>query len=98
MSKKVLIIAYYFPPMPVIGAQRPYGLAKYLQNFGWEPTVLTIKHSGNPPPGMRVITTDYTDRIASVKKMIGLNANTGIHQQLGITITKNFNYPTWKSK
>jgi hypothetical protein len=39
--KKVLIIAYYFPPMGGSGVQRPFQLAKYLREFGWEPVVLT---------------------------------------------------------
>lgn len=98
MAKKVLIIAYCFPPLPVIGSQRPYGLAKYLRRFDWDPIVLTIKHPGNSPAGIEVIESDYTDRIASIKKMIGLKSDTGIHQQLGLEITKNFNYSTWKSK
>ncbi len=98
MGKKVLIIAYCFPPMPVIGSQRPYGLAKYLQRFDWEPIVLTVKHPGNFPPGIKVIATDYTDIIAVLKKMIGVDPYTGIHQQLGIEITKNYNHPTWKGK
>jgi len=39
--KRVLIIAYYFPPMGGSGVQRPLGLAKYLHHFGWEPVVMT---------------------------------------------------------
>ncbi len=38
--KRVLIIAYYFPPMGGSGVQRPLGLAKYLPQFGWDPVVL----------------------------------------------------------
>ena len=98
MKKKVLIIAYCFPPMPVIGSQRPHGLAKYLQFFDWEPIVLTVRHPGKFPHGIKVVATDFTDRIAVLKKMIGFDSDAGIHQQLGIKITKHFNYPTWKSK
>ena len=39
--KRVLLIAYAYPPCSEIGAIRPAGLAKYLPRFGWEPTVLT---------------------------------------------------------
>jgi glycosyltransferase involved in cell wall biosynthesis len=42
MSKKVLIIAYYFPPIGGSGVVRIIKLAKYLPQFGWEPTVLTV--------------------------------------------------------
>jgi len=44
--KRVLIIAYYFPPMGGSGVQRPLGLAKYLADFGWKPVVIT------PEPGI----------------------------------------------
>jgi len=42
---KVLIIAYYFPPMGFSGVQRTVKFAKYLREFGWEPVILTT----NPP-------------------------------------------------
>jgi glycosyltransferase involved in cell wall biosynthesis len=41
--KKVLIIAYYFPPMGGAAAQRNLKFVKYLRRFGWEPVVLTHK-------------------------------------------------------
>ncbi len=39
--RRVLLIAYWFPPQPAAGALRPYYLARHLNTFGWEPTVLT---------------------------------------------------------
>lgn len=44
--KRVLIVAYYFPPMGGSGVQRPLGLAKYLAEFGWKPVIIT------PEPGI----------------------------------------------
>lgn len=41
--KKVLIIAYYFPPLGMGGVQRVTKFAKYLPLFGWKPYVLTVK-------------------------------------------------------
>lgn len=40
--KKVLVIAYYFPPMGFSGIQRTLKFVKYLSGYGWQPTVLTI--------------------------------------------------------
>ncbi len=40
--KKVLIIAYYFPPLGGSGVQRTLKFVKYLPEYGWEPTVLTV--------------------------------------------------------
>lgn len=42
-DKKVLMIAYQFPPMGGSGVQRSAKFAKYLGRFGWTPTVFTIK-------------------------------------------------------
>jgi hypothetical protein len=38
---KVLILAYYYPPMGLSGVQRTLKFTKYMHNFGWEPTVIT---------------------------------------------------------
>ncbi len=40
--RKVLMLAYYFPPMGLSGVQRTAKFVKYLPEFGWKPIVLTI--------------------------------------------------------
>lgn len=40
--KKVLIIAYYFPPLGWSGVQRTLKFIKYLRDFDWEPIVVTV--------------------------------------------------------
>lgn len=40
--RKLLVIAYYYPPMGLSGVLRIAKFTKYLQRFGWEPTVLTV--------------------------------------------------------
>ena len=42
-SKKVLFIAYLFPPAGGGGVQRSSKFVKYLPKFGWQPLVLTVK-------------------------------------------------------
>jgi len=68
--KKVLIIAYYFPPIGGGGVQRTVKFAKYLPEFGWEPIILTVKdvayRSYDPTPfdevpGARVVRTGSLD-------------------------------------
>ncbi len=44
--RKVLMIAYYFPPMGLSGVQRTVKFAKFLPKFGWKPTVLTVEATG----------------------------------------------------
>ena len=39
--KKVLMIAYFFPPLGGAGVQRTLKFVKYLPKFGWDPIVLT---------------------------------------------------------
>ena len=48
--KKVLILAYDFPPYVSVGGLRPYNWFKYLKEFGVEPIVVTRQwenHHGN---------------------------------------------------
>jgi hypothetical protein len=44
-SRKILIVAYHFPPDAAVGALRPLKFAKYLPHYGWEPWILTVKPS-----------------------------------------------------
>lgn len=43
---KVLVVAYYFPPMGLSGVQRTLKFVKYLKNYNWEPTVITTNEVG----------------------------------------------------
>ncbi len=38
---KVLVLAYYYPPMGLSGVQRTLKFTKYMSQFNWEPTVIT---------------------------------------------------------
>jgi len=43
MTKRVLMVAYHFPPMnQSSGIQRTLRFAQYLPEYGWEPAVLTV--------------------------------------------------------
>jgi hypothetical protein len=44
--RRVLIVAYYFPPMGMSGVQRVAKFARYLPRSGWQPTVLTVEPAG----------------------------------------------------
>ena len=44
-NKKVLMIAFHFPPDASVGAQRTFKTAEYLPQYGWDPIVLTAKES-----------------------------------------------------
>lgn len=38
---KVLVIAYYYPPLGLSGVQRTLKFTKYMKKFDWHPTVIT---------------------------------------------------------
>ena len=63
--KKVLYIAYLYPPISNSGTQRSVKFTKHLSKFGWEPYVLT---SSNPMGNN--IDNKLLDEIANVKNII----------------------------
>jgi glycosyltransferase involved in cell wall biosynthesis len=77
--KRVLFVAYLFPPIANSGTQRPLKFAKYLSRFGWKPTVLTAADFADHrvdeallddiPAGVRVVRVpmlhDYVGRAIS---------------------------------
>lgn len=46
--KRLLIIAYYFPPSGGPGVQRVLKYTKYLPEFGWQPFVFTVENGTFP--------------------------------------------------
>ncbi len=44
--RRVLVLAYYFPPMGMSGVQRTAKFVKYLPSVGWHPTVVTCEPRG----------------------------------------------------
>lgn len=62
--KRVLVIAYFFPPAGAVGVYRTLKFAKFLPEFGWEPVVLAPSNGKFPtydptlleliPPGVVV--------------------------------------------
>jgi len=87
--KNVLIITYFFPPMPEIGATRLYGLAKYLPETGWNPIVLAPILPGEPDSQFHVIQTPYDDAVALWKRRMGLNTKKSLNEQFDVSKPKN---------
>lgn len=48
MARRLLVVAYYFPPSGGPGVQRVLKHVKYLPEFGWEPVVLTVRDGEFP--------------------------------------------------
>lgn len=81
MTKKVLIITYYWPPAGGPGVQRVLKFAKYLPEFGWEPIILTVKNGDYPaideslekdiPPTLKVFKTKTLEPFTIYKLLTG---------------------------
>ena len=81
--KKVLIIAYSFPPNPAVSSLRIRGMVKYLPEFGWEPIVLTpaMPERSNSIFNVKLVETPYHDVLASWRKRLGLNPDRAVQIQ-----------------
>ncbi|MDB5034856.1 MAG: glycosyl transferase, group 1 [Chlorobi bacterium] len=86
--KKVLIVAYYFPPSGGPGVQRVLKYVQYLRDFGWEPVVLTVKDGNFPardesllakiPSDVKVIRTDIFEPYDLYRKLTGKQKSAAI--------------------
>ena len=50
--KKILILAYRYPPQSAIGSVRPSKLVKYLTADGYSPDVISVCHGSAPDDGV----------------------------------------------
>lgn len=44
MTKKLLMVCYYFPPLLDVGCKRSVAFAKYLKTQGWSPYILSVRN------------------------------------------------------
>lgn len=49
MTKRVLTVAYYYPPLATSGSMRPLAFSRHLDRGKWSPIVLTIDPDCRPP-------------------------------------------------
>ena len=98
---KILIIAYYYPPINTGGTARPMKMAKYLPEFGHEVTVLTHSYDSTnlETPGIiRVKDTSYNkgrDSFLRRIRWLGLRLVTEALNMVGIYHSI---YTWWKWK
>jgi glycosyltransferase involved in cell wall biosynthesis len=85
--KRLLLIAFDFPPRRTSGVYRPSALTKYLSRSGWMPTVLTVQVRKTDlqdpvllkrvPPQVEVVRTKYLDVTRWEKPSAGAVRNLG---------------------
>lgn len=93
MSKKVLMICYYYPPIGGIGSERPFHVSRLLPEFGWEPVVITPRlgtlytigagEGMGEPPGVTVRRTPNPDLSFRFKRALGFDLSQRVESQLG---------------
>jgi glycosyltransferase involved in cell wall biosynthesis len=54
-ARRVLMLAYAFPPENQPGAARPFRFFRYLPDFGYLPLVITASPQPHPVPGVHVV-------------------------------------------
>ena len=79
--RRVLVVAYYFPPSGGPGVQRTLKMVKYLPEFGWDPVVLTVRDADWPardvsllaeiPSDIPVIRTSIPEPYALYRRLTG---------------------------
>lgn len=47
VSRRVLMVSYWYPPTPGAGAARAAGFSRHLPGFGWDPVVLAAAAGGS---------------------------------------------------
>lgn len=75
------------------GGGRVPGLAKYLQDFGWRPIIITVPLPVKPNLGCKIIETSYRNALDSWVRLLRFNPNESIREQVnqrvGITSKKS---------
>ena len=61
--KKLLILAYDFPPYVSVGGLRPYNWFKYLKDFGVEPIIVTRQWSNKQGNHLDYISAGWSDEV-----------------------------------
>lgn len=95
--KRVLVIAYYWPPSGGSGVQRWVKFVKYLSDYGWEPVVFAPENADYPsldpsfekevPPGVEVLRGPIWEPYAAYRKLMGKGASTDMNTLTGAVAT-----------
>jgi len=73
-NRKLLMVSALFSPTSGPGSVRSRKFARYLGEFGWEPTVLTVREPAGPGKGgtspFRLVEARFPDPASRVKRML----------------------------
>jgi hypothetical protein len=87
-SRRLLLIAYYFPPAGGPAVQRVLQFVEHLPDTGWQPTVLTVRSGAYPnrdpsllddiPASVEVVRTPSLDPLALYGQVMGGGEGDGL--------------------
>jgi glycosyltransferase involved in cell wall biosynthesis len=90
MTKRVLIITYYWPPSGGVAVQRVLKFTKYLRDFNWEPVIYTVSNGEFPEldysqiseisTDLKVYKTKIWEPYTLYKRITGKKKKVGIHR------------------
>lgn len=101
---RVLVVAYYYPPLGLSGVQRTLKFTKYMKDYNWAPTVLTTGKVGYfaydtallkeaEQAGVDIVRTEGLNPQAVLKRLGNITMpSTRVHKILG-RISKTFLIP-----
>lgn len=90
--RRVLLIAYYFPPIAATGGMRPLNFCRHLASYGWAPQVLATDHGSALPP--HAVDRELLDRVPPDVEVIRvphpnpLGRLLGFRERLGQLLTQ----------
>lgn len=87
--KKLLILAYDFPPYVSVGGLRPYNWFRYLKEFGVEPIVITRQWSNQYGNHLDYIAPGSSDHTIVEKSEFGTVIRTPYHPNLSNRLLLN---------
>jgi glycosyltransferase involved in cell wall biosynthesis len=105
--KRVLFLAYLFPPIANSGTQRPLKFTKYLREHGWTATVMTAAdfagHTTVPelldelPAGLEVVRVPMLHQWvdAGVRRVLGDTVGGAIGGAIGWRLQQRYRSPDW---
>lgn len=96
--KKVLFISFYWPPSGKASIHWPLDMVKYLPEYGWEPSVLTVKEDSfsepdkslgkELPDNLKVFRTNFWDPFYIYKKLLGKSSRETLVASEALTKTE----------
>ena len=82
-AKRVLMVCYYFPPLPSVGSVRVGALARELPRFGWDVGVVTPRRPGRGAEEFPLFETGDRDLASSFKRRLGISPDRALKDQVG---------------